>query len=117
MGPSPERRRFDPRLRFRPWSKSVSVALSAQVRAMDPDVMITIVFCLEVFLFALVPGVVIVRRAPEAKQAADERGTEPREPEEIAPPRPPATANELTAADASELMGSRARRARPGVRS
>jgi hypothetical protein len=85
---------------------------------MDADVMITIAFCLEVFLFALVAGVVIARRAHKAKQeAAGERGTEPREPEAIAPPRPPASANELTAADASELVGGRARHALRGVRS
>jgi hypothetical protein len=54
---------------------------------MSADVMITIVFTLEVFLLALVPGVAIARRAHKAMQAADERGTEPREPEAIAPPR------------------------------
>jgi hypothetical protein len=55
----------------------VNVALSGQVRAMNADVMITIAFTLEVFVFALVTGVVIARRAHNAKQAAGERGTEP----------------------------------------
>jgi hypothetical protein len=87
---------------------------------MDADVMITIAFTLEVFLFALVAAVVIARRAHKATReaAAGERGTEPREPEAIAPPRPPtAAANESTAADASELVGGRAQRVLPGVRS
>jgi hypothetical protein len=78
---------------------------------MDPDVMITIVFCVEVFLFALVPGVVIARRAHKAKRGAAERGSEPREPKATGLPRPSATANELTAGDASELVGGRASRA------
>jgi hypothetical protein len=82
---------------------------------MDADVMITIVFTLEVFLFALVPGVVIVRRH-KAKQAAAERGSGPREPKATGLPRRSATANELTAVDASELVGGRARRALRGVR-
>jgi hypothetical protein len=85
---------------------------------MDADVMITIAFTLEVFLFALVAGAVFVRRAHKAtREAAGERGTEPRGAEAIAPPRPSVTANELTAADASELVGGRALRALPGVRS
>jgi hypothetical protein len=85
---------------------------------MDADVMITIAFTLEVFLFALVAAVVVARRAHRAtREAAGERRTEPREPKVIAPPRPPGTANELTAADASELVGGRAPRPLPGVRS
>jgi hypothetical protein len=45
---------------------------------MNPDVFITIVLTVEVFLFALVPGFVIARRARNsAKQAAGERPTEP----------------------------------------
>jgi hypothetical protein len=85
---------------------------------MDADVMITIAFTLEVFLFAFVAGVVVAHRAHKAtREAAGERGTEPREPEAIASPRPPATANELTAADASELVGGRAPGALPGVHS
>jgi hypothetical protein len=44
---------------------------------MNADVMITIAFTFEVFVFALVTGVVIARRAHNAKQAAGERGTEP----------------------------------------
>jgi hypothetical protein len=84
---------------------------------MDADVMITIAFTLEVFLFALVAGVVIVRRAHKAtREAPRDRGTEPREPKTIGP-KPPATANERTAADASELMGGPAPRAPLGVRS
>jgi hypothetical protein len=87
---------------------------------MDADVMITIVFCFEVFLFALVPGVVIARRAHKAKQEAaakrgSERGEGPADASGL--PTPPATANELAAADASELVGDRARRAVRGVRS
>ena len=82
---------------------------------MDADVMITIAFTLELFLFALVAGMVIARRT--TREAAGERGTEPRDPEAIAPPRPCATANELTAADAAELVGGRAQHALPGVRS
>lgn len=85
---------------------------------MDADVMITIVFCLEVFLFALVPGVVIARRAHKARQeAAAKRGSERGEApaEAIRLPTSPATANELAAADASELAGGRARRAVRGV--
>jgi hypothetical protein len=78
---------------------------------MDPDVMITIVFCVEVLLFALVAGVLIARHVGQAKrEAVGERGTEPRETEAIRRPRPPATANELTAGDA-ELVGGRASRA------
>jgi hypothetical protein len=82
---------------------------------MDADVMITIAFTFEVFLFALVAGMVIARRT--TREAADERGTEPRESEAIAPPSPRATTKELTAADASELVGGRAQHALPGVRS
>jgi hypothetical protein len=86
---------------------------------MDADVMITIVFTLEVFLFALVPGVVIARRAHKAKQEAaakrgGERGEAPAE--AIGLPTSPTTANELAAADASELAGGCARRAVRGVR-
>jgi hypothetical protein len=85
---------------------------------MDADVMITIAFTIEVFLFALVAGVVVARRAHKAaREAAGERRTEPREPEAIALPGPRATANELTAADASELVGGRAQPALPRVRS
>jgi hypothetical protein len=94
------------------------MALSAQVWAMNADVMITIVFVAEVFLFALVAGVLIARHVGQAKrEAVGERGTEPRETEAIRRPRPPATANELTAADSSELVGSRAHRALRRVRS
>jgi hypothetical protein len=85
---------------------------------MDADVMITIAFTLEVFLFALVAGVVIARRAHKAtREAAGEDGTEPRERKAIAPPSRPATANDLTAADAPELRGGRAPRALRGARS
>jgi hypothetical protein len=46
---------------------------------MDPDVMITIVFATEVFLFALVPGIVLARRARRARhEVAAVRATEPR---------------------------------------
>jgi hypothetical protein len=84
---------------------------------MDADVMITIAFTLEVFLFALVAAVVVARRAHRAtRAAAGERRTESREPKVIAPPRPPATANDLTAADDSELVGCRTPRVLPGVR-
>jgi hypothetical protein len=45
----------------------------------NPDVMITIVFAAEVFLFALVPSVVLVRRAHRAShEVAAERATENR---------------------------------------
>jgi hypothetical protein len=85
---------------------------------MDADVMITIAFTLEVFLFALTAGMVVARRAHKAtREAAGERRTDPRESEAIAPPRPPESRNELTAADASELVGRRAQHALPGVRS
>jgi hypothetical protein len=87
---------------------------------MNADVMITIVFTLEVFLFALVPGLVIARRAHAAKQeAAGKRGSERGEApaDAIGLPTPPATANELGAADASEIVGGRARRAVREVRS
>ena len=48
---------------------------------MDADVVITIAFTLEVFLFALVAGVVIARGAHKAtREAADERRTEPHKP-------------------------------------
>jgi hypothetical protein len=61
---------------------------------MDPDVMITIAFTLEVFLFVLVGGVVIARRADNAtREAAGRHGNEPREPKAIEPPRPRATMN------------------------
>lgn len=85
---------------------------------MDADVMITIVFTLEVFLFALVPGLVIAHRAHKAKQeAAAKRGSEHSEApaEATGLPAPPATANELVAADASELAGGRAPCAVRGV--
>jgi hypothetical protein len=83
---------------------------------MDADAMITIAFTLEAFLFALVAGAIFVRHAHKVtREAAGEGGT--RGSEAIAPPRPPVTENELTAADASELVGGRALRALPGVRS
>lgn len=84
---------------------------------MNADAMITIAFTLEVFLFALLAAVVARRAHRATREGAGERRTEPREPKVIAPPRPPATANELTAADASERGGGRAPRALPGVRS
>jgi hypothetical protein len=66
---------------------------------MDPDVMITAAFCLEVFLFALVAAVVIAR---EARKDRAEAG--------------PASAN-LCGAKAGRRVTTRARRMARGSHS
>jgi hypothetical protein len=85
--------------KFGPWSRSVSVASSAPVRAMDADVMITIAFCLEVVLFALAGGILVLHeiRKARAETAAAWRGGPDF-------PRPSAGADHRKAADTARLV-------------
>jgi hypothetical protein len=85
---------------------------------MDADAMITIAFCLEVFLFALATGLFVAHEARKARlEAAAENGRERLEPAGTgAPPRPRASAN-LNAADGTRPVPARARRAARGLRS
>jgi hypothetical protein len=74
---------------------------------MDADVMITIAFCLEVFLFALAGGLFIKREVRKSQsQARAERH---------AAPRPIARANPI-AAEGTRAVTERATRAVRGVR-
>jgi hypothetical protein len=75
------------------------VLVSTQVASMDADVMITVAFCLEVFLFGLAAAVFIVR---EARTGRAEAG--------------PASAN-VTAAKTGPRVTARAHRAVRGVHS
>ena len=80
---------------------------------MDADVMITIAFVLEVFLFGLVAAVVVargVRKANRVAAAENERDRGEAPAEAIGPPRPPASANEPNGGDASRLVSGRAGR-------
>jgi hypothetical protein len=84
---------------------------------MDADVMITIAFCLEVFLFALAGGLLIARELRKSRsEAAVENGRERLEPAAMPTrPRPSASAN-LSTADAAQPVAVRAGRAVSGPR-
>jgi hypothetical protein len=84
---------------------------------MDADAMITVVFCLEVFLFALAAGVFVAREARKARaKAAAEDGRERVESTKMhTRPRPSASAK--VAAHAVPLVTARVRRAVRAVRS
>jgi hypothetical protein len=74
---------------------------------MDADVMITIAFCLEVFLLALAVGLFVVHEVRKSRsQATAEIRTEP---------RPVASADPI-AADATRAVTARAGRAVRGLR-
>jgi hypothetical protein len=79
---------------------------------MDADVMITIAFCLEVFLFALAAGLFVAHEVRKSRsEAAAETGRERLKPAAMRTrPRPSASAN-LTAADAAPPVTARAGRA------
>jgi hypothetical protein len=117
MEPSPQRRR---RARWLPsalWSRSVSVASSAPVQAMDADVMITIAFCLEAALFALAGGIFVlreVRKARAEKARAEAAAAWRGEPDF---PRPSAGGDDGKGADTARLVTGPSRRAIRGVRS
>lgn len=85
---------------------------------MDADVMITIAFCLEVFLFALAVGLFVAHEARENRsEAAAENGRERIERAEMRiRPRPSASAK-LSAADGARPVTARAGRAVRGLRS
>jgi hypothetical protein len=56
-----------------------SVAASPQVVSMDADVMITIAFCLEVFLFGLAGALFVAHEVRKSRsQATADVGTKPR---------------------------------------
>jgi hypothetical protein len=74
---------------------------------MDADVMITIAFCLEVFLFALAGGLFVTR---EIRKGRSQAGAEIH-----AAPRPIARANPIAAAG-TRAVTERAARAVRGVR-
>ena len=85
---------------------------------MDADVMITIAFCLEVFLFGLVAAVAVaggVRKANRAAMAENDPGRTKAPADAIAPTLP-ASADESNAGDASRLVSGRARCLLGGVR-
>jgi hypothetical protein len=84
---------------------------------MDPDVMITIAFSLEVFLFALATGLFVAHEARKTRaEAAAEKRRDRLEPAEIRTrPRPPSSAN-LRASCTEQPVTPRARRAVRGVR-
>jgi hypothetical protein len=84
---------------------------------MDADVMITIVFFLEVFLFGLVATVAVAGGVRKAnREATAETDTDRRKaPAEAIAPTPPASADEPNAGDASRLVSGRARRVLGGV--
>ena len=112
MGPSPQRRRLARWLGSGLWSRSVSVARSAPVRAMDADVMITLAFCLEVVLLGLAAWIFIVRELRTARgKPATACGGEP------GFPRPPARADDVKAADTGRLVTGPSHRAVRCVRS
>jgi hypothetical protein len=84
---------------------------------MDADVMITIAFCLEVFLFALAGGLFVAHEVRKSRsEAAVENGRSGLEPAAMRTrPRPSASAN-LSTADAAQLATVRVGRAVPGLR-
>jgi hypothetical protein len=84
---------------------------------MDADVMITIAFCLEVFLFALVGGLFVAHEVRKSRsQAAVQTGCERLEPAAMRTrPRPSASAN-LCTADTAQPVTVRVGRAIPGLR-
>jgi hypothetical protein len=83
---------------------------------MDADVMITIAFCLEVFLFALAWGLLVAHEVRKSRSgAAVETRREHLEPAAMRTrPRPSTSAN-LSTADAQPVT-VRAGRAVPGLR-
>jgi hypothetical protein len=85
---------------------------------MDADVMITIAFCLEVFLFALAGGLFVAHEVRKSRsEAAAEAGRERLDRTEMRTrPRPSASANR-SAADAVQPVTARAGRAARGLRS
>ncbi|MGH3117060.1 MAG: hypothetical protein ACRDQ2_08100 [Gaiellales bacterium] len=80
--------------------------------------MITVAFCLEVFLFALAAGVFVVHEARKGRMhAAAENRRERVEPAETRTrPRPPTSAI-VNAADTAPLASTRPRRVLRGVHS
>jgi len=84
---------------------------------MDPDVMITIAFCLEVFLFALAGGLFVAHEVRKSRsEATVETGHERLEPAAMRTrPRPSVSAN-LSAADAAQPVTVPAGRPVPGLR-
>jgi hypothetical protein len=84
---------------------------------MDADVMITIAFCLEVFLFALAGGLFVAHEVRKSRsEATVETGRGRLEPAAMRTrPRPSASAS-LNTADAAQPVTGRAGRAVPGLR-
>jgi hypothetical protein len=84
---------------------------------MDADVVITIAFCLEVFLFGLATALFVAREARKARaEAAAEKGRDrPESAEMRSRPRRPARAN-LRASCTEPPVTPRARGAARGVR-
>jgi hypothetical protein len=84
---------------------------------MDADVMITIAFCLEVFLFALAGGLFVAHEVRKSRsEAAVEIGREHLRPAATRTrPRPSASAKRSTA-DAAQPVTVRADRAVPRLR-
>jgi hypothetical protein len=64
---------------FDAWLNYTSVARFPQVVAMDADVMITIAFCLEVFLFGLAGALFVAHEVRKSRlQATADGGIKPR---------------------------------------
>jgi hypothetical protein len=85
---------------------------------MDADVMITIAFCLEVFLFALAGGLLVAHEVGKSRsEAAAEAGRARLERAKMRTrPRPPARAK-VSGARAAEPLATREGRAVRGLRS
>jgi hypothetical protein len=84
---------------------------------MDADVMITIAFCLEVFLFALAGGLFVAHEVRKSRsEGAVETGRERLESAAMrTPPRPSPSAN-VSAAKAAQPVTAHAGRAVRGLR-
>jgi hypothetical protein len=95
------------------------VARSPNVLAMNPDVMITIFFALEVFLFGIVAMVAVaggLRKAAREAAAESERDRGETSAERIVSARRCTTANKLARTAVSPGRSGRAGRGHKGVR-
>ena len=84
---------------------------------MDADVVITIAFCLEVFLFTLAGGLFVAHEVRKSRsEAAVETGCERLEPATMRTRPRPSVSADLSTADAAQAVTVRAGRAVPGLR-
>jgi hypothetical protein len=85
---------------------------------MDADVMLTIAFCFEVFLFALAAGLFVAHEARKSRsEAAAEKGRERLEPAEMRTPPGWSASTNLSAAATARPVTARAGRAVRDLRS